>query len=342
MTTEHTEHTEQVGVSRVFGNTSPQMKACMRIPIKDYILSSFRLTLLLGLIVFSSPSAFSQTPALRTSVILLGTGTPNADPDRSGPGVAVVVDSVAYLIDCGPGIVRRAAAAAKKHGVKGLEAKNLEHLFVSHLHSDHTIGLSDLLLTSWVLEREKPLQIYGPTGLKDMARYILLAYDADIQNRLDGLQPATTDGYKADAREITGGLVYQDERLRVTAFHVDHGTWKESFGYRFDTPDRSIVVSGDCVPSPELIRFAKGCDVLIHEVFTAEGFKRRPAEWQKYHAKSHTSTAQLAEIANQTKPGLLVLYHQLYWGVSDNDLITEIRAAGYDGPVVSGADLERY
>ena len=314
----------------------------MRIPLKDYFFTTFGLSLLLGLLFVSSPSAFSKTQPLRTSVIILGTGTPNADPERSGPAVAVVVDSVAYLIDCGPGIVRRAAAAAKKHGIKALEAKNLEHLFVTHLHSDHTIGLSDLLLTSWVLEREKPLQMYGPGGLKDMARYTLMAYDADIKNRLDGLQPATPDGYKADVHEITDGIVYQDERMRVTAFHVDHGTWQESFGYRFDTPDRSIVVSGDCVPSPELRRFAKGCDVLIHEVFSVEGFKRRPPDWQRYHQRSHTSTAQLADIARQTKPGLLVLYHQLYWGVTDSDLITEIRAAGYDGPVVSGGDLDRY
>lgn len=311
----------------------------MKRPYTPFIL---RLSLLLGLLVLSPPSAYSQTAALRTSVILLGTGTPNADPDRSGPGVAVIVDSVAYLIDCGPGIVRRASAAAKKYGIKALEAKNLGHVFVTHLHSDHTIGLPDLLLTSWVLEREKPLQIYGPSGLKDMARYILLAYDADIQNRLDGLQPATPDGYKANVHEIADGIVYQDERVRVTAFHVDHGTWKESFGYRFDTPDRSVVVSGDCVPSPELLRFANGCDVLIHEVFSVEGFKRRPPEWQRYHAQSHTSTVQLEAIANQTKPGLLVLYHQLYWGVTDADLVNEIRGAGYVGPVVSGADLERY
>ncbi|MBM3263943.1 MAG: MBL fold metallo-hydrolase [candidate division Zixibacteria bacterium] len=289
---------------------------------------------------FDYPTVFAQN-AGRTRVVILGTGTPNADPERSGPGVAIVVDSTAYLVDCGPGIVRRAAAAARK-GVKGLDAKNLEHVFISHLHSDHTIGLPDLIFTTWVLERENPLRAFGPAGLKEMTDHLLKAYASDIENRLDGLQPATKNGYHVETREIRPGVVYEDERVRVTAFYVDHGTWKESFGYRFDTPDRSVVVSGDCIPSPELIRFAKGCDVLIHEVFSTEGFKRRPPEWQRYHARSHTSTAQLADIARQTQPGLLVMYHQLFWGTTDDELVKEIRAAGYDGNVVSAKDLDVY
>jgi ribonuclease BN (tRNA processing enzyme) len=295
------------------------------------------------LILVLAANLYAQPPAAsRTRVVILGTGTPNADPERSGPSVAVVVDSTAYIVDCGPGVVRRASAAAMR-GVRGLEARALEHLFITHLHSDHTIGYPDLILSSWVLERERPLLSFGPPGLQDMTDHILKAWDADIHNRLDGLQPATPEGYKVKVHEVAGtGMVYADERVRVTAFRVDHGTWKDAYGYRFDTLDRSIVISGDCVPSPELIEQARGCDVLIHEVFSTEGFKRRPPEWQRYHTRSHTSTAQLADIARQTNPGLLILYHQLFWGVTDQDLLDEIRSAGYEGKVVSARDLEVY
>jgi ribonuclease BN (tRNA processing enzyme) len=301
-----------------------------------------RMVFVMALAGLLHPLRAADEAPRRTRVVMLGTGTPNADPERSGPAVAVVVDSTAYLIDCGPGLVRR-AAGAHRNGVKGLDAKHLGYLFVTHLHSDHTAGYPDLILMPWVLERSTPLEAFGPPGLQAMTEHLLKAYDADIRNRLDGLQPANPDGYKVTVHEIAAeGVVFQDERVRVTAFRVDHGTWADAFGYRFDTPDRSIVISGDCVPSPGLIRHARGADILIHEVFSTEGFKQRPPEWQRYHAKSHTSTAQLAEIAAQARPGLLVLYHQLFWGVTDEDLIDEIRAAGYDGAVVSAKDLEVY
>ena len=122
----------------------------------------------------------------RTQVILLGTGTPNADPARSGPATAVVVDGVPYIVDCGPGVVRRAAAA-------GLKASSLGHVFITHLHTDHTLGLPDLIFTCWVLERGQPLQVYGPPGTKRMTDHILAAYDEDIRIRLDGFEPANTE-----------------------------------------------------------------------------------------------------------------------------------------------------
>jgi len=273
-------------------------------------------------------------------VVLLGTGTPNADPDRSGPAVAIVVNDTPYLVDFGPGVVRRASAAFRK-GIKGLAVKNLDLAFVTHLHSDHTAGYPDLILTPWVLERKEPLKVYGPKGIKAMTANILRAYQQDVAIRLRGGEPSNKTGFKVIAHEIKPGVVYKDENVTVKAFLVSHGSWKEAYGYRFETPDRTIVISGDCAPSPSVIDNCNGCDVLIHEVYSQTGFATRTPDWQKYHSRYHTSSVELAELASKARPGLLILYHQLFWGVTEDDLLKEVRA-GYAGKVVSGHDLDVY
>ncbi|MGD2217910.1 MAG: MBL fold metallo-hydrolase [Gemmatimonadales bacterium] len=274
----------------------------------------------------------------RTRVVLLGTGTPNAEPDRSGPALAIVVDDTPYLVDLGPGVVRRAAAAYQA-GVEALDVKNLRFAFITHLHSDHTLGYADFIFTPWVLERDVAAEVYGPQGLRAMTDHLLAAYEEDIRVRLDGLEPANSDGYKVDVHEIEPGLVYEDENVRVTAFPVQHGSWRQSFGYRFDTPDRSIVISGDTRPSPAIAENCRGCDVLIHEVYSQAGFEAREPVWQRYHASSHTSSLELGRIAAEAQPGTLVLYHQLLWGSTPTELIEEIRQV-YDGTVVYGKDLD--
>ena len=271
---------------------------------------------------------------------MLGTGTPNADPDRSGTAIAIIVDDTPYLIDCGPGVVRR-AAAARRQGIEALRPSNLKHLFITHLHTDHTVGYPDLIFTPWVLGRDSPLRVYGPSGTKTMTDHLLAAYDEDIHIRIDGLEPANTEGYKVDVTEIQPGVIYRDSRITVKAFGVRHGSWKHAFGFRFETPDRVIVISGDTAPSPALIDAARGCDVLLHEVYSQAGFDTRPPVWQRYHASFHTSTEELAIIAQEAKPGLLILYHQLFWGATDRDLLHEIYD-GYTGRVVSGSDLDVY
>lgn len=276
----------------------------------------------------------------KTQVVLLGTGTPNADPDRFGPAVAIVVNNVPYVVDSGPGVVRRAAAAAR-NGVKGLAVEKLRRLFLTHLHSDHTTGLPDFIFTPAVLDRDAPLEIYGPPGTKKMTGHILKAYAEDIEIRLRGLEPSKPRGYDVQAQDIKPGQVYKDANVTVTAFAVKHGTWKHAFGYRFETPDRMIVISGDCAPSQSVIEACNGCDVLIHEVYSTTGFARRPPEWQRYHASFHTSSKELAEIATKAKPKLLVLYHQLLWGATKEQLLEEI-GKGYSGKVVFGNDLDMY
>ena len=280
------------------------------------------------------------TQTSRTTIVMLGSGTPIPDPDRSGPAVAIVVDSVAYLFDAGTGVVRRAAAASRD-GVPGLRAQQLGRVFLTHLHSDHTMGLNDVIFTPWIQGRDVPLHIYGPPGIKRLVHGILDGNDEDIRERIASAGGPSADGWKAVVHEVAEGTVYEDARISVRAFAVPHSAWKHAFGYRISTPDRTIVISGDARANPAIARECDGCDVLIHEVYSDSGFLTIPARRQPYHAQAHTSATQLGAIATAAKPGLLVLYHQLYFGASDDKLLSEVRLT-FSGKVLSAKDLQRF
>jgi len=282
----------------------------------------------------------SSVEKTQTKVVLLGTGTPRPYPDRSGPATAIVVGERAYLVDFGPGVVRRAAAAAEK-GTPQLESTNLKIAFLTHLHSDHTAGYPDLILTPWVMGRTE-LDVYGPEGLEEMTKHVLEAWRRDIEIRTAGLEQR--HALVVRAHDVKPGVVYQDEHVKVTAFRVPHGQWPEAFGYRLDTPGKSIVISGDTSPSEEIVAHCQSCDVLIHEVYSPESVLSMP-DYKTYRAKYHTSTSELAEIANRTKPGILVVYHTAGRGphgrIPDDQLLREIEKT-YHGKVVIGHDLEVY
>ena len=288
---------------------------------------------------FQTPPVATLSPSARTQLVLLGTGTPNAEPDRSGAALAIVVDDVPYLVDAGAGVVRRASAAFQK-GVKGLDVKRLTTAFITHLHSDHTTGYPDLIFTPAVLERNATLKIYGPAGLQSMTDHVMQAWAVDMDVRLHDLEPAKPAGYRVSVHETAKpGVVFKDARVTVSAFPVSHGAFPSAWGYRFETPDRVIVVSGDTAPDDRVATACDGCDILVHEVYSTAGFAKRPPEWQRYHRAYHTSSAELAALATKARPKLLVLTHQLYWGTSDQDLLAEIRK-GWPGRVVSGHDLD--
>ena len=157
-----------------------------------------------------APGAFAESSAHRTRLVLLGTGTPQPDPDRSGPATAVVVNGSAYLVDFGPGVVRRAAAAMLDKGVTELDPINIRTVFLTHLHSDHTAGYPDLILTPWTMGRQSPLEIYGPKGLKSMTDHILQAYSEDIAIRRDGMERESPEGWKVNVHEIKAGIDVND------------------------------------------------------------------------------------------------------------------------------------
>src|SRR5215470_16807316 len=287
-------------------------------------LRSAEMKLRLVAIVFALTSlAFPENKVAKvpkTQVVVLGTGTPSADPERSGPAVAVVVNNHAYLVDCGPGVVRR-AAAAEKNGFEALKPTELKTVFITHLHSDHTLGYPDLIFSPWVLGRKEPLQAYGPRGLRRMTRHIESAWSEDIQVRRNGLEQANATGYKVIVHEISPGLIYRDDNVTVTTFPVKHGVWKYAFGYHFETRDRRIVISGDTAPTDEIVRMCDGCDVLLHEIYNPHGDEMKEAHWNEYFHSFHTSPAELAEIARKAHPKMLVVYHQVLEGLPESDLI---------------------
>jgi len=274
-------------------------------------------------------------------VVFLGTGTPGPTPNRQGPGLAVIAGDKAYLVDVGVGVVRQ-ASAAYSNGVRALEPRGLDIAFVSHLHSDHTLGLPDLFLTPWVMGRKTPVELYGPPGIAAMAENILKAYAEDIHIRTTGLEQANTTGYKVNAHELKPGLAYQDANVKVTAFQVPHGSWPVAFGYRFDAGGRSIVYSGDTAPSENVVQACNGCDLLIHEVYVgapANG-TQPPERWAQYMAAFHTSAVQLADIATRARAKTLVITHCVFMsGTTDADLIGTLRK-GYGGTVIIAHDLD--
>jgi ribonuclease BN (tRNA processing enzyme) len=281
-----------------------------------------------------------------TQVVLLGTGTPGPDPARSGPATAIVANGTAYLVDFGPGVVRRAAAAYEK-GITafGARVSGLRTVFLTHLHADHTAGYPDLILTTWIMGRKWPLEVYGPRGIEAMTRHVLQAWEVDIANRLHGMEKGTRSGHRVNAHEIAPGPIYSDENIRVTAFRVNHGEMNDAFGFRFDTADRTIVISGDTAPTPALFENCNDCDVLIHEAYSQQTYRKVSRKWQAYRRKYHTSSKELADLANRVKPRLLVLYHRGNPGAGadlanpEEVLLREIQHL-YKGDVLSGHDLD--
>src|SRR6266853_284662 len=286
-------------------------------------------------------TAVANEPATNTSIVPLGTGTPRPQPDHEGPSIAVIVNGKAYLVDAGVGVVRQ-ANAAYIGGTSSLKVEGLRVAFITHLHSDHTLGLPDLIFTPWVMGRTAPLELYGPTGIKTMAENILKAYEQDTRIRINGLEGANRTGYKANVHEINPGVVYQDANVKVTAFLVEHGSWPEAYGYRFETAHKTIVISGDTRPSKGVIDACNGCDVLIHEVYSGYGgtSQKSPEEWMKYMAAFHTSAQELGIVAAQARAKTLIVTHYVSLGSSDQTEMVNMIKKGFAGTVVVARDLD--
>jgi len=256
------------------------------------------------------------------------------------------VNDTPYLVDFGPGVVRRAAAAYQK-GIRGFGpgVVNLRTVFLTHLHADHTAGYPDLILTPWIMGRREPLEAYGPKGLNDMTRHVLAAWKVDVENRVKGIDRLPAAGCGVNVHEIDQGTIFKDRHVRVTAFRVRHGELRNSFGFRFETPDKTIVISGDTAPTETLIENCKGCHVLIHEAYSQKTYQEVSPKWQAYRRNYHTSSKELALLAARTKPQLLIIYHRSNPGAAitlpnpETALLNEIRHT-YKGNVIVGHDLD--
>lgn len=280
-----------------------------------------------------------QLAASGTTLVLLGTGMPRPNPEASGPATAVVVGNQTFLFDAGPGVMRQLAAA--KLPINGVTA-----LFVTHLHSDHTLGLPDLILTSWVMGRKAPLLAFGPHGLRAMTDHILEAWKEDIVIRETGLEKIAPAGYRVDVREISTRVIYDSGGVRVIAIPVEHGKWDEAYGFRIETPGRIIVISGDTRYSQALQAAARGADILVHEAYPEVRLapEQRPGGelWPEYMRQFHTSDVEVGRLAAAARPKLLILHHLVRMQGTDAELLAGVKRGGFAGRTVIGHDLERY
>jgi len=289
----------------------------------------------LGTLVLASAALpLAAAPDEPMQVILLGTGYPRPDPERAGPSTAVVVNGKVFIVDAGRGVVQRLAATE-------FPLRAIRAVFLTHLHSDHTAGLPDLFNTSWIFGRHTPLELFGPRGTRAMARALERYFAEDIRIRRDLTEMHPGAGATIRTREISEGVVYEDSDVRVTAFLVDHPPVKPAFGYRFDSRGKSVVISGDTRPSENLVRHAKGADILIHEAYLPEHFDR--VDWPEVAARLkhyHTSAEEAGQVATAAGVKKLVLTH-LIPGNADNVFLERARKH-FSGEIVVGRDLMRF
>jgi ribonuclease Z len=287
-----------------------------------------RLAVLLGVIVATLSIGALPAQAPRFRVTLLGTGSPPPRMDRFGPATLVEAGTGLFLFDAGRGVLQRLVQA-------GHQYRDLRALFLTHLHSDHVVGLPDLWLTGWLLSRrDHPLQVFGPAGSSDMASHLAkaFAYDLGIRIEDDGSDPA---GGRLDVTEIKEGVLYRQDGVTITAFDVDHRPIAPAFGYRIDYGGRSAVLSGDTRVSENLVKWAKGADLLVHEVAYRTGETQSTSRILAHH----TLPAQAGDVFSRVAPGLAVYSHVgVSADISDARLV-EMTRATYKGPLVVGADL---
>ncbi len=290
------------------------------------------------LIILLGPT-LSQAQGLK--VTLLGTGRPAPEIERFGPSTLVEAGGNTFLFDCGRGVTQRLWQMKIRLGA-------VNSLFLTHLHSDHVVGIPDLWLTGWLPppfgRRSTTFRVWGPTGTKEMMSYLERAYQWDIRTRrADEKLPES--GVAIVASDIAEGIAYEKDGVKITAFDVDHGdVIKPAFGYRIDYAGRSVVISGDTRPSENLVRFAQGADVLIHEVAAAKEELLRRSDVVRRIIGHHTTPEQAGTVFARVRPKLAVYTHIVLLGDAADpapaaqDLLGLTRKT-YAGPLELGEDL---
>jgi ribonuclease Z len=274
-------------------------------------------------------------------VTLLGTSTPNPLPDRFGPSTLVEAGGEKLVFDCGRGATIRLWQLKIPLGAV--------KLFVTHLHSDHTVGIPDLWLTGFMTmpygRRKAPFYVWGPNGTAEMMSYLEKAYHADIQSRREANADFSPQQAAIAAKDIEEGVIYDQNGVRVTAFNVKHATLKDAFGFRVDYKGRAVVISGDMAPNENFIKYAQGADVILHEVGVArpELLERDPAT-RRLIATHHSTPEDAGKDFARIKPKLAVYTHYTRPRRDDIpevtilEIISRTRAI-YSGRLEAGEDL---
>jgi ribonuclease Z len=290
-----------------------------------------KLTRIALVLIAIVPAAIAQAQEIK--VTLLGTGCPPAVMNRFGPSILIEAGGQKFIFDAGRGALQRL------NQIK-VPWREVNGVFLTHLHSDHVVGFPDLWLTGWLTPgRDRALPVWGPRGTKRMMSLLEQAFEYDIRIRLYD-DRASPDGVVILAEDIAGGFVHESGGVKITAFEVDHTPVNPAFGYRIDYSGRSVVLSGDTRISENLIRYAENVDLLVHEVASPESFQRLevPAERTKSVVAHHVTPEQAGEVFTRAKPKLAVYSHIVLPNATEQDLIPPTRKT-YSGPLELGEDL---
>ena len=288
------------------------------------------------LVSLGTTSALSQ----ELSVTFLGTGAPRPSFERYGPSVLVEAGAQRVLVDPSWGLRERLMQVGSFPLLAGID-----HVLISHLHFDHTIGFTDLWLTGWLFGRRVPLRVQGPEGTVAMMGHFRESYSWDIDYRvLVGVPEAGTE---IDATDVDPGVIYENDGLKISAFHVDHmpididtrellDFWGQTYGFRFDYHGRSLVLSGDTRLSENLIEHSQGVDVLVHETQAPSPGASEEAKLANVSLSVHTEPKDVAVVFERTKPRMAVYSHIIPPGTTAEELKA---ATPYDGPLTVAHDL---
>lgn len=321
--------------------------------IKSVFLFYFALSALTASAYESGWEPRDYSNSKMTKVLMLGTGNPLPYPHRSGTSIAVIVNEIPYIFDAGDGAwhaMGREMPYFGKSRIKGFTLKNddANKLFITHLHSDHTLGIPAFILGGWTLGGTVAKNIYGPPGTTELVEGILLAYRRDIDYRVYSPTQKNDTGWRATAHEIKEeGLAFEDNNVKVYAYRACHGLWPFPISYRVETPDRVIAISGDTTADCNGIRqAATGADILFIEGITHAGPEKGKDAWpqnktipvSQQKSIMHSTTKEIAALANEAGVKLLVTYHEQNFTRNPDQMEKEIRKFGWKGKYVSARD----
>ena len=266
-----------------------------------------------------------------TKVLFLDSAGKLPENSRPSSTLAIIVKDKTYIINAGKLFLQR-FALGNKSGLIKENITDVRNFFFTDLQSDLSAGIPDLIFVKMIVGTSET-RIFGPPGSQSLINTILQEYVDGFTVEGFSLQPNVSD-YNISINTISEGEVFSDNLIKVNSFSVNRSNLKNSYGYKFKTPDKVIVLAGDVSYSASIAENCKECDILIHSVYSTDGLNNISESSRSYQKEFHTSVEELAAIAEVSKPRLLILYNQLYYGVSDEDLLREL-SNYYKGDVVS-------
>lgn len=270
-------------------------------------------------------------------VTLLGTGSPIPDPNRAGPSTLVRAGGQVFLVDCGRGVLQRAAAV-------GVGAANLSALLLTHLHSDHIADLGDVLITAWVSNFTpvpQPLQIIGPPGTAEVVEATLKAFGHDIGYRIAHHADLNAPP-PVEVREYTEGTVWDRGGVTIRVGPTDHRPVAPTIGFRIESEGAAVVLAGDTVPCPSLDELTTGADALVHTAIRKDVLSHAPQQRIKDVCDYHSSVQEAAATAERAGVAILILTHYVpAIAPGQEEQWRALAATEFGGRVELGDDLHR-